>query len=160
MEATRQYLEPLVFASGFTSRQLQGQADALWQGRSVPPLFLRMRVRDALDGCEPEALWRELLTQNWELGLDHGLQGRKAGNFEALLVVASAECSATLLGFLGINCEPLPAEGDLLCIGLQGGPQPPGSEEGPLRLNSLGVSLELAPFKPGLGQRTALRQFD
>lgn len=77
---------PLRYAVAFCSKQAKDAATSTWEalGRAGPPLFLKVRVRDALtrlddgggdkaDAAAAEDFWSELAAQNWRTELDYGL---------------------------------------------------------------------------------------
>lgn len=101
-------------------------AQQLWSGRDRAPYFLKVRTRAALDeagggedaaaaaAAAAEAVWQELLQQNWRVELDAGL-GAPLQEREVLLLVCSPRGVEQLLAAAG---APLPAGS---------GPPPPGS---------------------------------
>ncbi len=71
------------------SVQVLPTAEAIWEGRSVPPHFFKLRTRDSIQ-ANPAVFLDELLRQNWKVELDYGLGGSLEGQ-EAVLVVSTEE---------------------------------------------------------------------
>ncbi|EFN54420.1 hypothetical protein CHLNCDRAFT_135784 [Chlorella variabilis] len=126
VDALRACLQPLAINHAFSSQQALPFAQQLWSGRDRAPYFLKVRTRAALDeagggedaaaaaAAAAEAVWQELLQQNWRVELDAGL-GAPLQEREVLLLVCSPRGVEQLLAAAG---APLPAGS---------GPPPPGS---------------------------------
>lgn len=89
------HLAGVALQTAFASPQALPTAHALWQGRSVPPHFFKLRTRDALED-DVDCFLLELLQQNWKVELDYGLGGATEAH-EALLVVASVPAAHRFL---------------------------------------------------------------
>lgn len=105
----RDRLANVALQTAFASPRVLPAAQAVWQGRSVPPHFFKLRTRDTLDdGSRIGAFVLELLQQNWKTELDYGLGGVTQAS-ESLLVVtpAAPQLLAAATGDASIRTAPL-----------------------------------------------------
>ncbi|GAB4822179.1 hypothetical protein N2152v2_009225 [Parachlorella kessleri] len=103
----RAALQGVVFNTAVCSTSAAPFAQQLWAGRDGPPFFSKIRTRPALDAAADDpvaaqAVWAELLGQNWRVELDYGL-GVDIPQKECLLLVASASAVEQLLTVAGLS---------------------------------------------------------
>lgn len=107
----RRRLAPTKFSAAFGSKKRIDTATRLWEelGQAGPPLFLKVRSREALNILEDgksssedtakaaAVLLDELCKQNWRLELDYGLDSAAAAPVEYLLVITNRLACQRLL---------------------------------------------------------------